>query len=344
MRLRLLASIGVALMISVVALVSAGQDRVAPVTKSKAATKTWTSPRTSGGQPDLQGVWLNTSATPLERPKALEGRALLTDDEVVELKRRADRLFKDGNADIALGDSLFLAALANPDRYVSARGAQRSSVYMEEREFENRTSLIIDPPDGKIPALTPAALQRRAAESARELAPAGPEDLNNNVRCITPGVPRIGSGASGDPLYGYYQIVQSPAFVVLSMETFHDARIIPLDGRPHLPGTMHQVSGDSRGRWDGETLIVDSTNFSSKNNHLGSGENLHLVERFTRVADDTINYVVTLDDPTTWTKPWTAVIRLKQTQAKIYEYACHEGNKEPMLGIFAGARASESVR
>lgn len=343
MKQRALASFGAALTILIVALVSAaGQDRATPITT--ATTKTWKPPRTSDGQPDLQGVWLNTSATPLERPKALEGRAFLTDDETAELRRRADRLFKDGNADLPIGDSLFLAALANPDRYVDPRGAQRSSTYMVEREFENRTSLIIDPPDGRIPALTPDAQKRRAAALAREVAPAGPEDLNNNVRCITPGVPRIGSGASGDPLYGYYQILQSPGLVVLLMETFHDARIIPLDGRPHLPQNIRQSIGDSRGRWDGQTLIVESTNFSSKNNHLGSGENLHLVERFTRVAADTINYEVTLDDPTTWTKPWTAVIRLKQTQAKIYEYACHEGNKEPMLGILAGARASENGR
>lgn len=321
-----------------------GQGRATPVAALSAAAKTWKSPRTPDGQPDLQGVWLNTSATPLERPKALEGRASLTDSEVAELRRRADRLFKDGTADLPLGDNLFLAALANPDRYVNPNGAQRSSDAMVEREFDNRTSLIVDPPDGRLPALTPEAQQTRAATLARDIAPAGPQDLSPMVRCITAGVPRIGSGGSGDPLYGYFQIVQSPGFVVLSMEAFHDARIIPLDGRPHLPRTIHQSIGDSRGRWDGETLVVNSTNFSSTNNHLGSGENLHLVERFTRVAADTINYEVTLDDPTTWTKPWTAVVRLKQIRAKIYEYACHEGNKEPMLGILAGARASEKGR
>jgi hypothetical protein len=326
--MRTLASIAGIFAISVVALTS----------------KAWTPPRTPDGQPDLQGVWLNTSATPLERPKALEGREFLTDEEVAELKRRADRLFKDGNADIPIGDNLFLAALANPDRYVDPRGSQRTSTYMVAREFDNRTSLIVDPPDGRIPALTPEAQRRRSAAIARDRAPAGPEDLNNNVRCITPGIPRIGSGASGDPLYGYYQILQSPGQVVLFMETFHDARIIPLDGRPHLSPSIHRSSGDPRGRWDGNTLIVDTTNFSSLNNFLGSAENLHIVERFTRVAPDTINYEVTLDDPTTWTKPWTVAVRLKQVQAKIYEYACHEGNREAMLGILAGFRAAEKRR
>jgi hypothetical protein len=322
----------------------AGQTRVAGAEATKmAATKTWTPPRTPDGQPDLQGVWLNNKATPLERPKALEGRRFLTDDEVAELKRRADRLFKDGNADLPVGDNLFLAALANPADYRNPNGANRSSANMIEREFDNRTSLVVDPPDGRIPPSTPEAQQRRAAATARDRAPAGPEDINNNTRCITPGVPRIGAGASGDPLYGYYQILQSPGYVVIMMETFHDTRIIPLDGRPHLSRRIRHWSGDSRGRWDGNTLIVDTTNFSSKSNFLGSAENLHLVERFTRVAPDTIDYQVTLDDSTTWTRPWTAVIRLKQMQEKIYEFACHEGNQDAMLSILAGARADEKA-
>jgi hypothetical protein len=204
--------------------------------------------------------------------------------------------------------------------------------------------VVTDPPDGRIPALTREAQQRRAATLARGIAVAGPEDLPNGVRCITQGVPRIGSGGSGDPQYGYFQIVQSRGSIVVSMEAFHDTRIIPLDGRPHLPRTIHQTMGDSRGRWDGDTLVVDTTNFSSENNHLGSGENLHLVERFTRVDAETMNYEVTLDDPTTWTRPWTALVRLKKLPTTILEYACHEGNEESMLGILRGARVSENRR
>jgi hypothetical protein len=300
----------------------------------------WKPPRTPDGQPDLQGVWLNNSATPLERPKALEGRSALSDAEVENLKRNADRLFRDGNADLPVGDNLFLAALANPEQYRSANGSNRSAAYMVAREFEHRTSLIIDPADGRIPALTPAAQQRRAALAAKERALAGPEDLNNNTRCVTTGVPRIG-GAGADPQYGHYQIFQGRGYVAIQMETIHDTRIIPLDGRPHLPPSIHQWSGDPRGRWDGATLVVDTTNFAPTSNFLGSSDRLHLVERLSRVSSDTIDYEVTADDPTTWTKPWTVLIHLKQLPVNVYEYACHEGNAHSMEAILAGARRDD---
>jgi hypothetical protein len=131
--------------------------------------------------------------------------------------------------------------------------------------------------------------------------------------------------------------------VVLVGEAIHDARIIPLNGRPHLPQGIRQWHGDSRGRWEGNTLVVDTTNFSPQTNFMGSAENLHLVERFTRVDPDTIEYEITLNDPTTWTKPWTAVIPLKKSQDRIYEYACHEGNYDVMHGVLAGARAEEKA-
>jgi hypothetical protein len=320
-----------------------GQSRTGGAAqRTQTRPKAWTPPLTADGQPDLQGVWLNNGATPFERPTALEGKPLLTDDEVAELKRRADRLFKDGDADLPVGDNFFLAALANPEHYRNPNGANRSSAGMVEREFDNRTSLIVDPPDGKIPALTPEAEQRRAVAVARDRAPAGPEDVNNSSRCTTPGVPRI--GREGDPLYGHFQILQAPGYVVLLMETIHDARIVPLDGRPHLAQSIRQWSGDSRGRWQGSTLIVETTNFSSKSDFLGSGDTLNLVERFTRVASDTINYEITADDRATWTKPWTAIIHLKQIQANIYEYACHEGNKQSMLATLASARADDVSR
>jgi hypothetical protein len=300
-------------------------------------------PRTPDGQPDIQGVWLNNRATPLERPKALEGKSTLTDDEVAELTRRADRLFKDGNADLPVGDTLFLTALANPAQFRNPNGANRSSAFMVEREFDNRTSLIVNPPDGRIPALTSEAQRKRAAAAARDRAPAGPEDINNTARCVTAGLPRIG-GVGADPQYGYYQIFQAPGYAVLLMETFHDARVIPLDGRPHLSGTIRQWSGDSRGRWEGNTLVVETTNFAATSNFLGSSERLHLLERFTRASPDTIDYEVTVDDPTTWTKPWTAVVHLTKMKAKIYEYACHEGNTDAMTSILGNARAAEAAR
>jgi len=301
----------------------------------------WKAPLSPDGHPDLQGVWLNNSATPLERPKALEGRQALTDEEVAELRRRADRLFKNTNADFAGGDAVFLAALADIDHFKSAT-ATGTTFEMIEREFDNRTSLIVDPPDGRIPSLTAEAQQRRAARDAIRRRPAeGPEDLTHVERCLTYGVPRLSGTNTGAGPLGYYEIVQTPSYIVLFLEAVHEARVINLDGRPHLPPSVRQWQGDSRGRWEGKTLVVDTTNFSSRSDFMGASDQLHLVERFTRVGPDRIDYQITVDDPTTWTTPWTAVIRLKKNDARLYEYACHEGNYEILRGIFAAARAKE---
>jgi hypothetical protein len=298
----------------------------------------WTAPSAPDGHPDLQGVWLSNGATPLERPKGLEGKPFLTDAEVAELKKRAARLFKEGNSnsDFASGDNAFLAAYANVEQYKNPNISTGGAEDMVDREFDNRTSLIVDPPDGKLPALTPAGQRRVAAAEAATKRPATrPEDLTNFIRCITFGVPRVGGNFGAGP-YSYYQIFQTPGYVVLFTEMIHEARIIPLDGRPHLPQNIRQWAGDSRGRWEGKTLVVDTTNFSPKSYYMGSAENLHLVERFTRVAPDRLDYTVTVDDPTTWTKPWTAVLRLKQTQEHIYEFACHEGNYVSMVSMLNG--------
>jgi hypothetical protein len=311
----------------------------------KAQTKSWTAPLTPDGHPDLQGNWVNRSATPLERPKQLEGRESLTDAEVVELTTRADRLFKSGNNDFPAGDDVFLAALANLDQYRRAT-ATGNSDSLAEREFDNRTSLIVDPPDGKLPSYTAEGQRRRIALGAaiNKLAPiASREDLTVFERCITWGVPMPRPG----PYTSYYQIVQSPGYVVVVTEAIHNARIVPVsgsrDGRSHLPPSIRTWDGDALGHWEGQTLVVDTTNFSPKDNFLGSAENLHLVERFTRIAPDEIRYEMTVDDLTTWTKPWTAVLRLKQTQEKIYEFACHEGNFEEMEDMLLGARAQENA-
>jgi hypothetical protein len=280
----------------------------------------------------------------LERPKQLEGRQFLTDAEVEELEKRADRLFRNGNNDFAQGlgrDDVFLAVLENVDHYKNPNSTGGSD-QMEKFEFDNRTSLIVDPSDGKIPTYTPAGRQRQSAlvaATAMQNPPAGPEELTNSQRCITWGVPMPRPG----PLTSFYQILQSPGYVVIVMEVIHDARIIPLDGRPHLPPSVRTWNGDSVGRWEGKTLVVDTTNFSPKDNFMGSAENLHLVERFTRVAPDEIRYEMTIDDPTTWTKPWTAVLRLKQTQDHTYEFACHEGNFEIMEDMLRGARVQEKA-
>lgn len=311
--------------------------------KKVVAKKAWTPPLTPDGHPDIQGVWLSNSATPLERPEELAGRPFLTDGEVAELKKRAERLFSDTSSDYASGDNAFLAAFANVETYKAPAKSTCNALAMVTREFDNRTALIIDPPDGKIPPLTPTGQRRRAAAAAAALRPAlGPEDLSNANRCITLGVPRIGGNFGSGP-YSYYQIFQNRNYVVLLMEVIHEARIIPLDGRPHLPPSISQWGGDSRGRWEGKTLVVDTTNFSHQSNFMGSAENLHLVERFTRVAPDTLRYEITVDDPTIWTKPWTAMLPLRRTQDQIFEFACHEGNAVLMESMMGAARADEKA-
>ncbi len=232
----------------------------------------------------------------------------------------------------------FLAALANMKKYTRASATSDSDA-LAEREFDNRTSLIVDPPDGKLPPYTAAGRQRlRALAEATDLKnpPAGPEDMTSFQRCLTWGVPM----PRPSNYTSYYQIVQSPGYVVVMMEAVHDARIIPLNRREHLLPGIRTWNGDSIGHWEGTTLVVDTTDFSPQDNFMGAAENLHLVERFTRIAPDEIRYEFTVDDPTTWTKPWTASLRLKQTPYKIYEFACHEGNLHVIEDMFTAAQRS----
>jgi hypothetical protein len=313
-----------------------------PGVRGTSVARPWTPPRAPDGHVDLQGVWLNNRATPLERPKELEGRAFLTDEEVATLKARAARLFNETDSDFAAGDNVFLAALGNVDIFKNP-GTTENFVGMIPREFDNRTSLIVDPPDGRVPPQTPEAQKRlaAAAAAARQRAGDGPESFNNAYRCITTGVPKLG-GLYGAGHFGYYQIVQTSSYVAILTETIHDARIVPIDGRPHVPQSVRFWNGDSRGGWEDDTLVVETTNFSSKSSFMGSAEGLHLVERFARVADDTIRYEITITDPATWTRPWTAVVLLRQSSDRIYEWACHEGNR-PMEGMLSGARADDKA-
>ncbi|HET9831523.1 MAG TPA: hypothetical protein VFP91_07435 [Vicinamibacterales bacterium] len=296
----------------------------------------WTVPRTVDGQPDLQGTWANNNVTPLERPAELAGKPTLTDAELAMLKARSAKLFN-GDGDAAFGDQLFAALLTNPDKFVSTDGrtGDYNQFWLPDRVFDNRTSLITDPPDGRVPPLLPAAQRRLADALVRPAVPAGPEDRSVTERCITFGIPRTQAA-----YMSYYDIVQSRDTVVLRMETIHDARIIPLDGRPHPGSKIRNWLGDSRGHWEGDTLVVDTTNFSPKSNFRGSRENLHLVERFTRVAPERLEYAFTVSDDTTWSRPWSAMIPLLRSKAPMYEYACHEGNLG-LAGILSGARAEE---
>jgi hypothetical protein len=335
------AFVTVRLLIGFVIVVAVAGPAAAQTSSKPADSKKTVAHRTPWGHPDLQGVWANNVATPMERPKELADRATLTDQEVANLKAVATRLF-DGNGDAAFGDSVFLAALRTPTKYTSTDGqtGNYNSFWVIQRQFDNRTSLVTDP-DGKIPAMTPDAQKRAAAVvEKRKEAPAGPEALTLSLRCISFGLPNTFAGYNST-----YQIIQTPDTVVIATEMIHDARIIPLDGRPHLASGIRQWLGDSRGHWEGDTLVVDTTNFVDQSFNgvstlrVNGDQNMHLTERFTRVGN-TLQYSFTIDDPTMWTKPWSAMIPLQGISEHLYEYACHEGNIS-MGGILRGARANE---
>ena len=283
--------------------------------------------RTPWGDPDLQGVWTGTTPTPLERPLD-GGKVLLTDKDVDDLEQELAQRFEvnrgGGNDPNNLTGSY--------NAFWQDRG----------RAIKGRSSLIVDPPDGRLPPLTPEGLAIKAARPAPGGSGAadGPEDRNEGERCLH--WERLINGGVNQ----HYRIVQAPGYVAINMERLHDNRIIRLDGRPHLPQDVRQWNGDSVGHWEGATLVVDTTNFTdAKRDPVGSSKNLHLVERFTRVDENTISYEATVDDPTTWTRPWKlALPLLKEPEGTvgIFEYACHEGNYG-LVGILGGARAQEKT-
>ena len=308
--------------------------------------KTWTASRTPDGQPDLQGVWVDNTITPFERPPDFKGRAVLTDDELATLKARAARLF-DGSGDTAIGDELFMTLLRNPQEHrLRGTGDYNLSWVNVELVFENRTSQIVDPPDGLLPALTAEGLRKTAAAEERgRLQPAdGPESRAPSERCLTFGTARVGFLSARNN--SFYQIVQTPDYVMIHSEMIHEARIIPLAQRPHLSPAVRSWQGDSLGRWEGQTLVIDTTNFTTelifrqKRDVTVSGEHVHLTERLTPLAADSIEYAVTVDDPTTWTRPWTAVTTWKRSDDRMFEFACHEANYS-LVNILRGARAEE---
>lgn len=311
-------------------------------------TSNYKAPRAQDGHADLQGVWANNVATPLQRPKQLEGRAYLTDEEVVALKKKAHELFANGASDFGAG-SVFTAAYDNLKgtrtgfKTTDGETGDYNSIWQVGQDWTNRTSLIVDPSSGRLPDLTPRAKQLAARPSYVEggrngengKRPDSYEDLGLTVRCISFGSPRIGGGYNS-----YMQIVQSPKVVAIVQETIHDARIIPVDGSPHPPANVKFLHGDSRGHWEGDTLVVDTTNYRPEV-LMNNSDKLHVIERFQRTAADYITWTVTFDDPDTWAKPWTAEIPLRHTNDALYEYACHEGNYG-MKGILAGARAEDA--
>jgi hypothetical protein len=279
-------------------------------------------------QRDLQGVWTNTTITPLERPVSLAGKQVFTPEEAAKYERETNQRNDADNRE------------SSPEADVNHAYNQ----FWWDRGTKVvpglRTSLIVDPPDGRVPALTPEAQKRVAAEAAynREHSTDGPENRLLQERCLnwpTAGPPMLPSFYNNE-----YQIVQTPSTVAIVVEMIHDVRIIPIDGHPHLPGSIRQWMGDSRGHWEGNTLVVDTTNFTDKTRFRGADENLHLTERLTRVNPNMVLYEFTVDDPTAFTKPWTAQIPMTKTKGPVFEYACHEGNYA-MVDILAGARAAE---
>ena len=310
----------------------------------------WTVPRTPDGHPDLQGVWANNGITPMTRPTQWKDKGpTLTDKEVDELKTTIAK-FVDQGGDAIFGNIVQLALNAkdtgkfDQTSYDPTTG-NYNQFWMADRDVDNRTSLIVDPPDGQYPALTPEGEARRKLAFGRrqvvvegsesgERGPAdGPEDRPLSERCITYGVPRLQANYNS-----YLQITQSPETVSLYQEMIHEARMVNLNGAPHLPASVRQLHGDPRGHWEGDTLVIETTNYI--NGFQGSSPDVKLTERFTRPSADYLNWSVTVDDPKTWTKPWTFMLRLKHTDEQVYEYACHEGNIA-MTGILAGARADE---
>jgi hypothetical protein len=292
------------------------------------SSKTWVVPRTPDGHPDLQGTWNTSTLTPLERPAEFADKPFLTPQEAKDYEAR---LLRENNRDRRDG-----TAEADVGRAYNEFWYDRGSHIVQSR----RTSLIIDPPDGKIPALTPEAQKRQTvlADYRKQHPGDGPEDFSLANRCLlwaTAGPPMLPGAYNNN-----YRIVQGPNNLSILVEMIHDARIIPTDGRPHLPSSVRQWLGDSRGHWEGDTLVVETTNFSPKTAFRGASENMRLTERFTRVDANTIMYEFTVNDPSSFTKPWTAQIPMKKTPEALLEYACHEGNYA-MEGMLGGMRAEE---
>jgi hypothetical protein len=299
---------------------------------------TWTPPRTADGHPDIQGIWDFSTITPLERPAALGDKEVFTDDEAAAFEREENRRQNRDLIDSATGGLQYPPGGVVPyNEFWYERG---NTVIASKR-----TSLIVDPPDGRLPPLTPqgqkAAELRAIADRNDQLGnPRADSYTDRSVsdRCL------LGFNAGPPMTPGAYnnhvQVFQSGRDVAFLTEMVHDVRIVPLDGRPHLPPHLRQWKGDSRGRWEGDTLVVDTVNFQRETSLRGSTATTHLVERFTRVDADTLRYEFTVEDRATWTRPWTAAVLMKKTEGPMYEYACHEGNFA-MAHILSGARAAD---
>ena len=349
-----------AIVVSIAALapMPAAAQTSAPA-QTKKAGAAWAAPRAPDGHPDLQGVWDFATLTPLERPRSLADKAVLTEQEAATYERRLKELNDKDRRDSPPG------AVTDVGRAYNEFWWDRGNGLSDDR----RTSLVTDPPDGKIPALTSEARKRAAARASAigriadasggpvdpETAIDGtrggvdgrggrgdnPEDRGLSERCIigfNSGPPMIPSAYNNN-----FQIVQGSNYVVIVNEMVHSARVVPMDGRPHAPSNIRLLVGDSRGRWDGDTLVVETTNFTDKTSFRGTSQNLRLIERFRLVGADRLNYEFTVDDPASYTRSWTAMVPTKRNSEPIYEYACQEGNYG-LQGQLSSSRAEDRMK
>jgi hypothetical protein len=319
------------IVVALLAQLPAAAQNPSSAAKAPAAAKAWTLPRTPDGKPDLQGIWSNNTLTPLQRPKNLGAKEFYTDQELVEMSKKARTGDVGEEGDLG-------AARPNAVRYdLELYGFDASKL----RYTSKRTSLIVGP-EGTIPPVLPSARERNAEIASRNKGHEFDSYLNRPLseRCIVmngSGIPMLPGANEGNLL----QIVQGPGYVTLLHETDHSNRVIPTDGRPHVPQNIRMLQGDSVGHWEGDTLVVDTTNFTNRTNFRGSSEKLHLIERFTRTADNELIYRFTVEDPTTWATPWTVEIPWTTTKGPLYESACHEGNNM-IENILRGARVAEA--
>ena len=320
------ASAMAAVMVFIATPPAAAQNPSTASLAKQAAGKTWTPGRTPDGQPDLQGVYTNASVVPLERPKDLGSKEFFTKEEADAYAAKV-MAQKEVVAPGTYGDVHYSMA-----QFGLEKGQSKVPATI-------RTSLITGP-EGRVPALLPAAQARVAARAAANKGHEfdGPENRSLGEQCIlwpNEGPPMLPEGYNSN-----LQIVQGEGYVAIMQEMIHDVRIIPTDGRPHLPAEVKQLMGDSRGHWEGNTLVVDTTNFTNRTAFRGSSENLHVVERFTRTDPDTVLYQFTVSDPSTWEKSWSGEVPMTKIAGPIFEYACHEGNYG-MPNNLSGARADE---
>lgn len=295
-------------------------------------------PRTIDGHPDLQGVWENNTITPVERPDVFGDKEFLTDEDIAFIDQRIDEIMAAGE-DALFGGGVLEAVFSGEIKSYDPSTGNYDSQWMAERTVHRRTSQIIDPPNGKFPPRTEEAIQ--AARELREWREAHPADSWTDrplgERCLSFGAPRLGSGYNS-----YWQIVQSEDTVVIYQEMAHDARIIPLVEKPHASEKIKLWHGDSRGWWEGDTLVIETTNYSDASSTTPQTDLKVNVERLTRISDNALQYQLTSHDPGTYTAPYTREIIFDYTEDKIYEYACHEGNYG-MYNILSGHRAQERM-